>query len=381
MLKIMPFIFTIFILIVIHPLKGIQFDFDKARIKTKLISFEVTNFSDGYDIPWGMAFLPDHRMLVTDISGKLWLLSKDGKIKSNIKGIPQVFFHGQGGLLDVEVHPDFLNNSLVYISYSEKLKKNKHHTTIIRGKLLKNKLTKIENIFRAKKSSFSRTSHHFGSRIVFDNNRFLYFSIGDRGFKDQAQDLTSPSGKIHRVLDNGKIPLDNPFIDFENAYQSIWTYGNRNPQGLAKHPKTGAIWESEHGPRGGDELNIIQKGHNYGWPIITYGTNYDGSKITDLKIKDGMDQPIVQWTPSIAVCGIKFYTGKPFNVWQNNILVTSLKFEQLRRLVIANNEKIEEEIIFESGSRIRDVEIGPDGLIYLALENPGRIVKLSPVEK
>ncbi len=381
MLKIMPFIFTIFILIVIHPLKGNQFDFDKARIKTKLISFEVTNFSDGYDIPWGMAFLPDHRMLVTDISGKMWLLSKDGKIKSNIKGIPQVFFHGQGGLLDVEVHPDFLNNSLVYISYSEKLKKNKHHTTIIRGKLLKNKLTKIENIFRAKKSSFSRTSHHYGSRIVFDNNRFLYFSIGDRGFKDQAQDLTSPSGKIHRVLDNGKIPLDNPFIDFENAYQSIWTYGNRNPQGLAKHPKTGAIWESEHGPRGGDELNIIQKGHNYGWPIITYGTNYDGSKITDLKIKDGMDQPIVQWTPSIAVCGIKFYTGKPFNVWQNNILVTSLKFEQLRRLVIANNEKIEEEIIFESGSRIRDVEIGPDGLIYLALENPGRIVKLSPVEE
>ncbi len=381
MLKIKSFIFIIFTTIIIYPVKANEFDIDKTTVKTKLLSFEVTHFSGGYDIPWGMAFLPDHRILVTDISGTLWLLSKDGKIKLNIKGVPPVFFHGQGGLLDVEVHPNFSNNSLVYISYSEKLNKNKYHTTIIRGTLEKNTLTNIETIYRAKKNDFSRTSHHYGSRIVFDIDRFLYFSIGDRGLKEQAQDLTSPSGKIHRVLDDGTIPLDNPFINIKNACQSIWTYGNRNPQGLAKHPKTGSIWESEHGPRGGDEINLIQKGYNYGWPIITYGINYDGSKITDLKIKEGMEQPINQWTPSIAVCGIKFYTGKPFKVWEDNLLVTSLKYEQLRRLIIVNNKKLDEEVIFESGSRIRDVEIGPDGLIYLALENPGRIVKLSPLEE
>ena len=222
--------------------------------------------------------------------------------------------------------------------------------------------------------------HHYGSRIVFDNNKFLYFTIGDRGFKNEAQDLTSPNGKIHRVLDNGKIPIDNPFIYYKNACKSIWTYGNRNPQGLAKHPKTGNIWQSEHGPRGGDEINIIKKGVNYGWPVITYGINYDGSKITDLKEKDGMEQPINQWTPSIAVCGIKFYNGDKFKEWKNNLLVTSLKYERLHRLVISKNQILDEEIIFESGSRVRDVEVGPDGLIYLALENPGRIVKLIPLD-
>mgnify|MGYP001164209545 CR=1 FL=1 len=379
MLKIRISIFIIFTAIVIYPLAGSQFDIDKTKVKTKLLSFMVTHFSDGYEIPWGMAFLPDHRMLVNDISGKMWLLSKDGKTKTNIKGIPPVFFHGQGGLLDVEVHPDFLNNSLVYISYSEELDRNRYQTTLIRGTLKKNTFENIEIVFRANEIDFSRTSHHYGSRIVFDDDKFLYFSIGDRGFKEQAQDLTSPSGKIHRVLGDGTIPLDNPFINIKNAYQSIWTFGNRNPQGLAKHPKTGLIWESEHGPRGGDELNLIQKGHNYGWPVITYGINYDGSKITDLKVKKGMDQPKKYWTPSIAVCGIKFYTGEPFKAWENNLLVTSLKYEQLRRLIIINNKKIDEEIIFESGSRIRDVEVGWDGLIYIALENPGRIVRLSPL--
>ena len=380
MIKPRSLISNILFLIVFNQLIANEFDFDKTVVKTKHLSFEVSHFSDGYEIPWGMAFLPDHRMLVTDISGSLWLLSKNGEKISKIKNIPQVVFKGQGGLLDVEIHPDFSNNSYVYISFSEKLKKNKYHTTIIRGKLNKYTLKNIETVFRARDNNFSRTLHHYGSRIVFDNNKFLYFTIGDRGFKNEAQDLTLPNGKIHRVLDNGKIPIDNPFIYYKNACKSIWTYGNRNPQGLAKHPKTGNIWQSEHGPRGGDEINIIKKGVNYGWPVITYGINYDGSKITDLKEKDGMEQPINQWTPSIAVCGIKFYNGDKFKEWKNNLLVTSLKYERLHRLVISKNQILDEEIIFESGSRVRDVEVGPDGLIYLALENPGRIVKLIPLD-
>ena len=380
MIKPRSLISNILFLIFFDQLIANEFDFDKNVVKTKHLSFEVFHFSDGYEIPWGMAFLPDHRMLVTDISGSLWLLSKNGEKISKIKNTPQVVFKGQGGLLDVEIHPDFSNNSYVYISFSEKLKKNKYHTTIIRGKLNKYTLKNIETVFRARDNNFSRTLHHYGSRIVFDNNKFLYFTIGDRGFKDEAQDLTSPNGKIHRVLDNGDIPIDNPFIYYKNACKSIWTYGNRNPQGLAKHPKTGNIWQSEHGPRGGDEINIIKKGVNYGWPVITYGINYDGSKITDLKEKDGMEQPINQWTPSIAVCGIKFYNGDKFKDWENNLLVTSLKYERLHRLVISKNQILDEEIIFESGSRVRDVEVGPDGLIYLALENPGRIVKLIPLD-
>ena len=380
MIKPRSLISNILFLIFFDQLIANEFDFDKNVVKTKHLSFEVFHFSDGYEIPWGMAFLPDHRMLVTDISGSLWLLSKNGEKISKIKNIPQVVFKGQGGLLDVEIHPDFSNNSYVYISFSEKLKKNKYHTTIIRGELNKYTLKNIETVFRARDNNFSRTLHHYGSRIVFDNNKFLYFTIGDRGFKNEAQDLTSPNGKIHRVLDNGDIPIDNPFIYYKNACKSIWTYGNRNPQGLAKHPKTGTIWQSEHGPRGGDEINLIKKGVNYGWPVITYGINYDGSKITDLKEKDGMEQPINQWTPSIAVCGIKFYNGDKFKDWENNLLVTSLKYERLHRLVISENQILDEEIIFESGSRVRDVEVGPDGLIYLALENPGRIVKLIPLD-
>ncbi len=380
MVKPRSLISNILFLIVFDQLIANEFDFDKNVVNTKHLSFEVSHFSDGYEIPWGMAFLPDHRMLVTDISGSLWLLSKNGEKISKIKNIPQVVFKGQGGLLDVEIHPDFSNNSYVYISFSEKFKKNKYHTTIIRGELNKYTLKNIETVFRARDNNFSRTLHHYGSRIVFDNNKFLYFTIGDRGFKDEAQDLTSPNGKIHRVLDNGDIPTDNPFIYYKNACKSIWTYGNRNPQGLAKHPKTGTIWQSEHGPRGGDEINLIKKGVNYGWPVITYGINYDGSKITDLKEKDGMEQPINQWTPSIAVCGIKFYNGDKFKEWENNLLVTSLKYERLHRLVISKNQILDEEIIFESGSRVRDVEVGPDGLIYLALENPGRIVKLIPLD-
>ena len=217
-------------------------------------------------------------------------------------------------------------------------------------------------------------------KFSFEFLNYLFFSIGDRGERDEAQLLSTPNGKVHRIHDDGTIPKDNPFKDENSEISSMWTYGNRNPQGLAIHPSSGQIWSTEHGPRGGDELNIIKRGINYGWPVITYGINYSGTSITDLTEKEGMEQPIWHWTPSIAVCGIEFYSGNSFQHWNDDLLVTSLKFERLHRVVLLGNRKIDEEIIFEAGSRVRDVEVGPDGFIYVALENPGRIVVLRPLD-
>jgi glucose/arabinose dehydrogenase len=215
---------------------------------------------------------------------------------------------------------------------------------------------------------------------VFDDG-FIYFSIGDRGDRDLAQNLDMPNGKMYRIYDDGTIPIDNPFYYTKGAIKSIWSYGHRNAQGLAIHPLTRQIWEAEHGPRGGDEVNIILKGHNYGWPVITYGKNYSGTIISRLTHKEGMDQPVFHWTPSIAVCGIAFYDGDQFPEWKNNLLATSLKFERLHRVELDGLNMVKDEIIFEAGSRVRDVEIGPNGMIYVALEDPGRIVQISRYSK
>jgi len=359
--------------------QNIDGNWDQGRYDTRLLSFQVNTFSSGYSIPWGMAFLPSGELLVSDISGSLWRVSKDGREKRQIGNSLSVYYKGQGGLLDVQVHPDFERNKLIYMCYSDIQHKNRSHTTVARAVLNDHLLENFQIIYQAPKKLFTKISRHFGSRIVFDDAGYLYFSIGDRGMRDQSQDITLPNGKIHRIHDDGSIPKDNPFYHQKGAARTIWTYGNRNPQGLAIHPITGTIWETEHGPRGGDELNIIYKGHNYGWPIITYGINYIGTKITDFTYKEGMDQPVWHWTPSIAVCGIQFYAGEAFKPWQNNLLAASLKFERLHRVVIENGEKVDEEIIFDAGSRVRDVEVGPGGLIYVALENPGRIVQLSPI--
>ncbi len=355
-------------------------DWDLDTIQTKLHDFEVSLWSSGFEeIPWGMAFLPKGEMLVSDISGILYKVSSDGKQKQIIEGVPEIFRKGQGGLLDVEIHPDFAKNSWVYIAYSDVFPWRRGFTSIARAKLINNSLSQLEVIYRVDEEHATGKPYHFGSRIVFDDQNHLYFSIGDRGERDEAQLLSTPNGKIHRILDDGEIPSDNPFNIINGHIPSIWSYGNRNPQGLTTHPKTGDIWSTEHGPRGGDELNRIEKGVNYGWPIITYGINYSGTSITDLTEKEGMAQPVFQWTPSIALCGIKFYSGVPFNHWSDNLLVTSLKFERLHRVVLDDNKKVDEEIIFEPGSRVRDVEVGPNEFIYVALENPGRIVVLKPI--
>ena len=238
----------------------------------------------------------------------------------------------------------------------------------------------VQTIYKADDKFYTKSNVHYGSRLIFDNNNYLYFSIGDRGNRDQAQLLTTPNGKIHRLNDDGSIPEDNPFLKIPNAQKSIWTYGNRNPQGLVIDKKTSIIFSAEHGPRGGDELNIIEKGKNYGWPEITYGINYIGTKITKYTHKEGMEQPITHWTPSIAVCGIDFYDNNIFTNWENNLFVTSLKFENLYRLEIESGKVIEQELIFSTGSRVRDVETGPDGFIYVAIEDPGRIIRLKPIK-
>ncbi|MEC9106643.1 MAG: PQQ-dependent sugar dehydrogenase [Candidatus Neomarinimicrobiota bacterium] len=364
------------------PILADDSDWDAGIHRTEKVSFKVQTFMDGFEIPWGMAFLPDQRLLVTDRVGDLWIVAKDGKGKVKIAGeVPSVRSKGQGGMLDIAVHPDFKNNSYIYISYSDDDLDKKSHTSLIRAKLVNNRLVGSQIIFRPEEKYFTKKTLHFGSRIIFDDDGFIFFCIGDRGDRDLAQDLDMPNGKMYRIRDDGTIPIDNPFYYTKGAIKSIWSYGHRNPQGLAIHPSTRQIWEAEHGPRGGDEVNIVLKGHNYGWPIITYGKNYSGTIISKLTHHQGMDQPIFHWTPSIAVCGIAFYDGNEFPEWKNNLLATSLKFERLHRIELDGMNMIKDEIIYEAGSRVRDVEVGPDGMIYVALEDPGRIVKISRYSK
>ena len=373
--------FLFIALFIVLPLVADDSDWDASIHNTEKVSFIVQTYIDGFDIPWGMAFMPDKRMLVTDRIGDIWIVAKDGTDKMKVIGeVPSVRSKGQGGMLDVEVHPDFINNSFIYLTYSDILD-NKFHTSLIRAKLVNNQLVDSEVIFRPKEQFFTKKTHHYGSRIVFDDDGFIYFSIGDRGDRELAQNLDMPNGKMYRIYDDGTIPIDNPFYYTKGAIKSIWSYGHRNAQGLVIHPLTRQIWEAEHGPRGGDEVNIILKGHNYGWPVITYGKNYSGTIISRFTHKEGMDQPIFHWTPSIAVCGIAFYDGDQFPEWKNNLLATSLKFERLHRVELDGLNMVKDEIIFEAGSRVRDVEIGPNGMIYVALEDPGRIVQISRYSK
>ena len=375
-------IFLLFLVSSLTKAGDIQ-NWDDSVEKTKKETFRVETFIDGFDIPWGMVFLPNQNLIVCDRNGSLWLVDYKEKSKNQIRGVPNVRHKGQGGLLDVEIHPEFINNNYIYIGFTDYLnsKKNRTFTSIIRARLKNISLTDQKIIYKADDTFYDNSTIHYGTRIVFDDKGFLYFSIGDRGKRNQAQLLEYPNGKIHRLNADGSIPSDNPFFENNNAIKSIWTYGNRNPQGLAMHPASSILFETEHGPRGGDELNILSSGKNYGWPEITYGKNYSGTTITKYTHKEGMEQPVIHWTPSIAVCGIDFYDGELFNNWKNNLLVSSLKFERLYRLEIDDDDKvIDQEIIYEAGSRIRDVQTGPEGFIYIALEDPGRIVRFIPIK-
>ncbi len=347
---------------------------DEIQIPSKS-DFSAELIVGDMQIPWGMAFLPDGSMLITEKAGNL-IHFKDGK-KTNIGNVPEVYVRGQGGLLDIELHPDYGNNGWLYISYASPEGDDKGgHTAIMRAKLNGNVLIDNELLYKA--SPNTSKGQHFGSRLEFDNEGYLYFSIGERGERDvNPQDITRDGGKIYRLHDDGRIPSDNPFVDHEGAKKAIYSYGHRNPQGLIKHPETGEIWNHEHGPRGGDEINIIEKGKNYGWPVITYGINYSGTPITDKTEMPGMEQPIYYWIPSIAPSGMTYVTSDRYPEWKGNLLVGSLVFQYLERLELKDNKVVSREKLLADIGRVRNVRQGPDGYIYVAVEGKG-IYKLVP---
>ncbi|MEX0322639.1 MAG: PQQ-dependent sugar dehydrogenase [Puniceicoccaceae bacterium] len=322
------------------------------------------------DIFWSVSFLPDGAMLLSKFGGDLYVY-RDGKLGKPIKGIPNVTVHGQGGLMEVQAHPDFEKNGWIYLSYPEVTSRGDgrdvlYMTKIVRGRIKSGKWVDQEVIFRVPREYHKSARVHFGTRFVFDDG-YLYFSIGDRGSMNDAQDITKPNGKVHRIYDDGRIPQDNPFVKEPGAYASIWTYGNRNPQGVDMNPATGEIWATEHGPRGGDELNWIRKGRNYGWPVITYGMNYNGKPISGKTAAPGMEQPVHYWTPSIAVCGIDFYEGDNFPKWKGDLFVTGLASEHVERIKLDGDKIVEHEVVLRGQGRARDISTGPDGNIYVIL--------------
>lgn len=348
------------------------------RLSSERHAFKIETVADGLDTPWGLDFLPDGRLLVTERPGRLRIVGKDGAL-TEVRGLPPVWVRQDGGLMDVALHPQYEANGWIYLAFSEPGAAAEASTTrIIRARIRDAQLVDQQDLFKAPAELFWVDNTHYGARFAFDRQGYLYYSIGDRGRLDTPQDLASPYGKLHRVHDDGRAPADNPFADRPGAVKTIWSYGHRNQQGLAFHPETGALWAAEHGPRGGDELNLIAKGRNYGWPVITHGMNYDGSAITELTEKAGMEQPVVEWTPSIAVCALAFYTGDRFPQWRHHLFATALAGQELRRLEISNGRVTNQETLFRGFGRVRDVATGPDGYLYVAINNPGRIVRLVP---
>jgi glucose/arabinose dehydrogenase len=348
-------------------------------VQSEKHAFRIETVMEGLDTPWGLEFLPDGRMIVTERPGRVRIITAGKPLPPPVEGTPAVWAVQDGGLLDVALHPDFAKNGWIYLAYSEAgAPMGASNTVIIRGRVRDGKWVDQEVLFRAAKELYWADNTHFGLRFLFDRTGRLLYSIGDRGHQDDSQSLANPHGKIHRVNDDGTVPKDNPFVDKPAAVGSIWSYGNRNVQGLAFHPVTGDLWASEHGPRGGDEINVIEPGHNYGWPVVTHGMNYDGTPITSRTQAPGMDDPVVQWTPSIAVCGLAFYTGGRFPKWKNDLFATALAYQELRRLTVEGRKVTHQEVLFKNLGRVRDVVNGPDGYLYVLLNNPGRIVRLVP---
>jgi aldose sugar dehydrogenase len=352
-------------------------------VKTEAESFRVVNVAERLEHPWSLAFLPDGRLLVTERAGRLRIVGRDGKLVAQpVAGLPKIEEYGQGGLLDVALHPRFAENALVYLSFAER-GDGGYGTAVLRGRIVfageDARLDGVEVIYR--QAPKSRTGRHFGSRLVFDRAGFLYVTQGDRGEQDRAQKLDDLAGKVVRLHDDGRIPQDNPFVGRAGARPEIFTLGNRNVQGAALHPVTGELWAHEHGPQGGDEVNVLRAGVNYGWPVITYGVNYGtGTKIGEGTSKPGLAQPLHYWVPSIAPSGMAFYTGDRFPGWKGDLFVGALRDQLLVRLRLDGEKVLREERMLQGTlGRIRDVRQGPDGLLYLAVDSSsGTIVRLEP---
>jgi glucose/arabinose dehydrogenase len=354
------------------------FDTEKGRVS-------VESVAQGLSHPWAIDFLPDGTMIVTERDGKMRLVSKAGGLGEPFSGLPDVDVGGQGGLLDVALHPNFARNRLIYWSYSE-AGQGGNSTAVARARLSEDgtTLVDIQVIFSQKPKVPSR--QHFGNRLVFDGKGHLFVTLGERSrerFRGQAQDLNSHLGKVVRLTEEGGVPPDNPFVNKPGALPEIWSYGHRNPQAAAINPATGALWEIEHGPRGGDEINLPEPGKNYGWPIISHGVNYSGTPVgSGKKEMPGMEQPIYQWTPVIAPSGMAFYTGDIFPQWKGNLFVGGLAATALVRLEL-DGAKVthEERLLIQEGLRIRDVAQGPDGALYVVTdEEEGEILRISPAK-
>ncbi|MGH8003457.1 MAG: PQQ-dependent sugar dehydrogenase [Limisphaerales bacterium] len=343
----------------------------------------VETFASGLERPWGLAFLPDGRMLVTERPGRLRIVSRDGKLSPPLGGVPQVYAQGQGGLLDVALDPNFAKNRLVYLSYAEPGENGTAGAAVARGRLGENRLDSVQVIY-PQEPKVSGSSNHFGSRLVFRRDGTLFITQGDRyNQRDKVQDLSNDFGKIVRINSDGSIPKDNPFVGKRGTRPEIWSVGHRNVQCAALHPETGQLWTVEHGARGGDELNHPEAGKNYGWPVITYGVDYSGEKIGEGVAKPGMEQPVYYWDPVIAPSGMCFYTGDAFPQWKGSVFIGSLTPGLLVRLTLKDGRVTgEERYLGYLHERIRDVRQGPDGILYLLTDNPeGRILKLVPEEK
>ncbi|HYE63911.1 MAG TPA: PQQ-dependent sugar dehydrogenase [Phycisphaerales bacterium] len=359
--------------------------------KTQRASYKVEQVvSSGVEVPWAVDFLPDGTMLVTERNGKLRTF-KDGVLSEPLKGTPEVRDQGQGGLMDVTVHYDYAKNGWVYLAFSEPLGAGGRNgmTQVVRGRIKDSVWTEQETIFRAREQDYSGGGVHFGCQIVFDRKGHVFFGIGERGLAERSQDLKRPNGKVYRLHEDGTVPKDNPFVGQEGVYEAVWSYGHRNPQGLV-FDLNGNLWDTEHGPRGGDELNIIEKGRNYGWPVVSYGINYSdqpfkspfpGEEHAALNIK----MPVDRWLPSIGACGMDVCSGKAFKQWEGDLLAGGLSGNNVDRIRVAKDgdawKVVErEEIVFGMG-RVRGVTCGPDGFVYVVLNGPDKIVRLVPADE
>jgi len=333
-------------------------------------NYTIESYVSGINIPWGMTWLPDGSMLITEKSGDLIHFKNGNKTIINTT-FDDLYVRGQGGLLDIELHPNYSENGWIYLTYSSNEGQGDGgNTKFVRAKLEDTRLTQIETLYKAALNTTSGV--HFGSRIVFDKQGYVYMTIGDRGNNEEnPQDIKRDGGKIYRFHDDGRIPEENPFVNETGAKTAIYSYGHRNQQGMVIHPTTGEIWSHEHGPKGGDEINITKKGANYGWPVITYGLNYSGTVITEETQRPGMEQPIYYWTPSIAPSGMAFVTGDKFPEWKGHLLVGALKFQYLELVKLDGNKVVGRQKIATDIGRLRSVKMGPDGYIYMGVEGKG----------
>ncbi len=350
-------------------------------------AYRFESIAEGFNVPWSLTFLPDDRMLVTERIGKLRMIEHGKLLPDPIAGTPSnILVRDEAGLMSVVADPDYARNGWIYLSYSDRGPDDTSMTRIVRGKIRDGRWVEQQDVFAVPPTEYQPSSVLYGGRLAFQGP-YLFFSVGERGMEEfttgDAQDLAVPNGKIHRIFPDGRIPRDNPYAGQPKKFASIWACGVRNPQGLAINPADGSLWETEHGPRGGDELNCIERGNNYGWPVITFGMNYEGTPISAKTAAPGMEQPVINWTPSIAASELEFYRGDKFPRWKGHLFIGSLAQQKFLRMVVDGKRIVHHEEVFHGLGRIRDIKTGPDGYLYLALEligKPGRIVRIVPAE-